>query len=206
MSHKFLYQASFHKLLLSIDVSLTEVARQEGCHFCGGQLHQAHYPRSPLGVPVEFREYYNVRNSLCCGKCRKRMTVQTVRFFGRSWYPMPLRLLIAALSSKTGKRKTRARVQKIFGFSISHKTWKRWQHWWKNIFGTTTFWQIYIGSINTSLLTGPFPRVFFISYRGFLQERLVKILKFLSPLTNRKFANCPIGDAKHAECTPYGKI
>ena len=96
MSHKFIFSASFHSLLIAIDRELSELTRQQGCS-CGGRLHQSNYPRSPFGLPAEFRSFYDERFSSCCHDCRKRTTSPSVRFFGRRWYPAPLLLLISAL-------------------------------------------------------------------------------------------------------------
>jgi hypothetical protein len=98
MSHKFLLNSSFHSLLNAIDQELLNKAQEAGCPFCDGRLDRADYPRSPLGIPAQFRESYDERFSLCCVECRKRTTPPSVRFFGRRWYPAPVLVLISLLT------------------------------------------------------------------------------------------------------------
>lgn len=97
MSHKFLFDASFHSLLEAIDREFLQEQKRQKCE-CGGHFHQADYPRSPMGVPIFLRNHYESRLSLCCSDCRKRLTPQLVRFFGRRWFPAPFFLLISVLS------------------------------------------------------------------------------------------------------------
>src|SRR5688500_17520069 len=104
MSHKFLFDSSFHTILIAIDRELAETVRQEGCA-CGGALHQSNYPRSPMGLPAAFRSSYEERFSFCCHNCRRRTTPPSVRYFGRRWYPAPLLLLICALKSHINERR-----------------------------------------------------------------------------------------------------
>ena len=80
MSQNFLYNASFHSLLNTIDQELAEQTKEKGCSYCGKQLHQADYPRSPFGLPAQFRTAYEERFSFCCTDCRKRTTPASVRF------------------------------------------------------------------------------------------------------------------------------
>lgn len=201
MSHKFLHNSSFHQFLKTIDYDLSEEERVKGCTHCGGKLHRADYPRSPLGVPLEHREHYEERYSHCCGQCRKRTTSQSVRFFGRYWYSAPLLILISALISGSFN-KCSAQLYQLFGVSISKRTWKRWREWWKEAFIFTRFWKGITGIIPIEYLSGPFPRHLFSLYtptsaRGVFPEgeaqlqgvdtpfsrRLVWVLRFVAPLT-----------------------
>src|SRR5258708_11847246 len=72
-------------MLLLIDRDLAEQRRSHGCP-CGGVLHRADYPRKPRGCPPEARADCNSRFSFCCNQCRKRVTVESVRFMGRRVY------------------------------------------------------------------------------------------------------------------------
>src|SRR3990167_6787935 len=102
MSYKFLLNSTFHLLLIAIDRELAEEARQKGCE-CGGDLHRSNYPRSPFGLPAEFRNSYEERFSFCCNTCRRRTTPPCVRYFGRRWSPAPLLLLISGLIPTAAK-------------------------------------------------------------------------------------------------------
>ena len=105
MSHKFLLDTSFHKYLVALDQDLASKAYDSGCPFCGGCLHVNDYPRQPHGVPAEHRHYYQKRFSFCCGKCRRRVTPESVRFFGRRWYVAPFLLLTSILASRPSQKK-----------------------------------------------------------------------------------------------------
>lgn len=201
MSHKFLQNSSFHQFLKTIDYDLSEEERVKGCAHCGGKLHRADYPRSPFGVPLEHREHYEERYSHCCAQCRKRTTSPSVRFFGRYWFPAPLLMLISALINGAFN-KSSDQLKRLFGVSISKRTWKRWRGWWKASFSTTSFWKGMIGVVPIEHLKGPFPRHLFFLYtptpcHGVFPEgeaqcqgvntpfsrRLVWVLRFVAPLT-----------------------
>jgi hypothetical protein len=184
MSQNFLFNATFHLLLNTIDQELTFETQQKGCLYCGGKLHQADYPRSPLGLPAQFRDTYEERYSLCCSICRRRSTPSSVRFFGRRWFPAPLLVLISALMRGANERR-RLQVKQYFGFTVSQSTWKRWHQWWCEAFMTTPFWQQVKGLLPPipKILQGPFPRVLLDMFQGKFEERMCLLLKFLMPLT-----------------------
>lgn len=182
MSHKFLCSSSFHTLLISIDRSLAEATRKKGCS-CGGRLEQSNYPRSPFGVPSQFRSNYEQRFSFCCHTCRKRATPPSVRFFGRRWYPAPLLLLISILMGSINDRRLK-QVKRYFGITVSESTWKRWRRWWREGFVETRFWKKARGSIPEYSEKGmPLPRHLLKTFRGLIDEKFIFLLQFLSPIT-----------------------
>jgi hypothetical protein len=75
--------ARLYDYLLVLDRELSERARHAGCPRCAGRLHSASYPRKPRGGP---RGAHARRFSLCCARCRKRVTPPSVRFLGRRVY------------------------------------------------------------------------------------------------------------------------
>jgi len=201
MSHKFLINSSFHNALETMDHDLAEQERVKGCA-CGGRLHQSNYPRSPLGTPLEFREYYQARYSYCCAKCRKRTTTPSLRFFGRCWFPEFIHLLISALMNGEVRtlKKLCEKLQELFNIRISAKTCRRWKQWWRDSFTTTKFWQGISGIIPIPYLKGSFPRQIFsmatdrkgsatVGEAPFLSvappfaRRLIWVLQFFAPLT-----------------------
>jgi predicted amidophosphoribosyltransferase len=121
MYHKILKTPSFHALLMHFDQELAEKERDDPCLNCGGPLHQANYPRSPLGLPVSCREHYETRQSNCCGVCRKRATPPSVRFFGRYRFPASIMILISAFMSRGSQRRYHV-VKRYFGINISFRT------------------------------------------------------------------------------------
>ncbi len=182
MSHNYGLNSSFHLSLIKLDKLLFEEQRAQDCTFCGGPLHQANYPRSPFGVPLEHREHYEERFSLCCGHCRRRNTSPSVRFFGRRWFVAPLIILISSLLHGPSYKGCE-QLNRLFGIRISTKTWKRWQRWWQDIFRATHFWISKTGIVPIAQLNGPFPRIFLLGGADTLQKRLVTVLSFLAPMT-----------------------
>lgn len=183
MSYNFLGNANFHFLLNSIDQDLANQRQLQGCFECGHKLHQANYPRSPVGILARFRNHYDERLSFCCDTCRKRITPPSVKFFGRRWYPAPLFILISALMRGITEYLL-AQVKQHFGIAVSESTWKRWRRWWREKFTATTFWKQAKGLIPQVFeINRPFPRALLAVFQGTLEAKMCFLLKFLSPLT-----------------------
>lgn len=184
MSQNFLFKASFHEYLIKIDRELANIYAEKGCKYCCGKLHQADYPRSPVGMPLEFRDLYSQRISFCCVNCRKRATPPSVRFFGRRWYPAPIHTFISIMIRGINKRRI-ALIKKYFGITVYESTWRRWRKWWCDKFVVTKFWQAAKGQFPPSnkIIHGPFPRVIFNFYRGNIEQKMLLFLRFLSPIT-----------------------
>lgn len=182
MYHSLLINPSFHALLMMVDEDLAEQVRQAACLACKGALHQANYPRSPLGLPINCREYYEQRLSFCCGFCRKRATTPSVRFFGRYRFPAPTLILISFLDRGATAR-TLDQVRRFFGVTVSKRTWKRWRRWWRTCFIATDFWKQGKGLLPIKCMNNIYPRSLFLAYSGTVSDRLVAVLRFLAPLT-----------------------
>ena len=181
MSHKFLLNSTFHLILIAIDRELAESTQQQGCS-CGGRLHQSNYPRSPFGLPAEFRAAYDERFSFCCSNCRKRTTAPSVRFFGRRWYPAPLLLLISALMTSISDNRF-DQIKRHFGITVSESTWKRWQKWWRAAFIETRFWKKARGSIPEYKKPVTMTRRLLNAFEGLIDNKMILLLRFLSPIT-----------------------
>jgi hypothetical protein len=184
MSQNFLFKSSFHAYLIKIDLELADIRAKKGCVYCGGKLHQADYPRSPMGMPSEFRNQYSQRISFCCSNCRKRTTPPSARFFGRRWYPAPLHIFISIMICGINKRRI-ALIEKHFGIVVRESTWRRWRKWFSSEFVITKFWQQEKGRLppTAEITQGPFPRVIFNLYTGNIEQKILLFLPFLSPLT-----------------------
>ncbi len=183
MSQNFLFNASFHLLLIAIDQELADDILKQGCPYCKGKLHRADYPRSPVGMLLQFRDYYDERLSFCCDSCRKRTTPPSLRFFGRRWYPAPLFLLMSALTLGINERRL-LQVKQHFGILVNESTWKRWRRWWRESFMVTPFWQQAKGLAPTAIESRKtFPRALLDAFQGTLEEKMRFLLRFLSPLT-----------------------
>jgi hypothetical protein len=181
MSHKSPFNSTFHRILVAIDRELAEISRQEGCP-CGGSLHLSNYPRSPLGLPIQFRPDYETRFSFCCNYCRKRTTPPSVRFFGRRRYPAPLLLLISALTVSINEYRL-TQMKRHFGITTSESTWKRWCRWWREAFVETQFWNKARGSIPEPKKIATLPRRMLNAFQGLLDKKIILLLQFLSPIT-----------------------
>jgi hypothetical protein len=178
MCHKIPLNSSIFTFLIKIDQVFLDQAQKEGCS-CGGKLYKAHYPRSPMGVPKEWRHYFEQRLGLCCGYCRKRKAVATVRFFGRRWYPAPIFLFISLLQKKSARRQ----IKKRFGITLGKNIWKRWRLWWRECFITTGFWNQERGKFIGKALLGPYPKSLFQALSGSFEQRMIQLLQFFAPIT-----------------------
>jgi len=170
-------------LLTAIDQEIAKEVQQKGCIYCGNKLHQADYPRSPVGLSSQFRNAYSERFSFCCNYCRRRITPRSVRFFGRRWYPAPLFMLISVLTVGISERRL-AQVKRHFGITVSESTWKRWRRWWRDSFESTKFWQKNKGNVPITIESiYRHPRALLVVFQGLLEEKMRFLLRFLSPLT-----------------------
>ena len=181
MSHKFLFDSTFHTLLIAIDRELAEAIRQQGCP-CGGVLHQANYPRSPFGLSAKLRSAYEERFSFCCNNCRKRITPPSVRYFGRRWYPAPLLILISALMVSINEYRL-TQIKRHFGITVSESTWKRWGRWWRKAFLDTAFWKQARGLMPEPKRLMSIARQMLSSFQGTIDNKMILLLKFISPIT-----------------------
>jgi hypothetical protein len=185
MSHKFMYDATFHAFLMTVDQALAEEAFSQGCLICHGPLHQANYPRSPMGIPAQLREHYDERISFCCADCRSRTTPESVRFFGRRWFPAPWLVLLNTLTLGINAKRL-AQLKHHFFVTISESTLKRWRSWWRESFLQTPFWQQAQGLVIVTLKMSdkPLLRRLIDVFKGRLKDKLCSLLRWLSPLTS----------------------
>ena len=174
---------SLYILLLRIDEELYAEARTQGCPHCGAPLHAAHYPRKPRGGPDLLPEGYDRRLSSCCSRdgCRRRTTPPSVRFLGRRVYLAAMLVLVSAMQHGPD-RKRMAKLRELFG--VSRWTVYRWRRWWLEAFGETRFWQAQRGRLREPPAREQLPLSLLECFAGAsLAERLVALLRFLSPLS-----------------------
>jgi hypothetical protein len=69
--------------LKQIDYEIAEKVKEKGCRRCKGCLDWACFPRKPRGVESVSEEK---RASLCCRRCRKRVTPDSLRFLWKKVY------------------------------------------------------------------------------------------------------------------------
>jgi hypothetical protein len=181
MSHKSTFNSTFYALLIAIDNELIVQAQLQGCPYCGGVLHKADYPRSPLGLPAQHRGHFDERFSLCCADCRKRTTPPSVRFFGRRRFPAALLVLVSVLKCGINERRV-AQIRRHFGIVVSESTWKRWRRWWREVFVNTAFWRQFKALVPIPE-QGHFPGDLLKAFHGNIESKMRTLLEFISPIT-----------------------
>jgi len=186
MSQTRLLDARVWELLVEADRERAGEARAGGCA-CGGRLHSARYRRKPRGgVPVELREAYGQRESLCCARCRKRVTPPSVRFLGRRVYLAALVVLVSAMTGGVTAGRA-ARMEALMGVSI--RTLQRWRAWWLRTFPQTHFWKEGRGRLVPRVEESRLPASLLERF-GTAAEQvgdgLVGCLRFLCPITTRE--------------------
>jgi hypothetical protein len=185
MSHTPLVDARVWMLLLEADRELAAEARAGGCG-CGGRLHSARYRRKPRrGLPEELREEYRWRESLCCARCRKRMTPPSLRFLGRRVYLGALVVLVSAVTGGVTAGRA-ARMEALIG--VSRRTLQRWRAWWLRTFPQTLFWKEARGRLVPSVDELGLPASLLERFTALAEpadDGWVWCLRFLSPITTR---------------------
>lgn len=177
-----------YEALARIDRDLTAIARTAGCG-CGGALHRADYRRKPRGGPRELGAEYEYRSSLCCAidGCRKRVTPPSVRFLGRKVYLGAVVVLASAL--RQGPTPTRvAKLRALLG--VSERTLRRWRQWWQEIFCEGRWWHAAQGRFMPPVMASTLPRGLWERFGGDAEDRLIDLVRFLSPITT---TSCPPG-------------
>jgi hypothetical protein len=185
MSHAPLVDARVWLLLLTADRDLAAKVRAWGCP-CGGRLHSARYRRKPRrGVPEELRAAYSWRESLCCDRCRKRVTPPSVRFLGQRVYLAALVVLVSAMTGGVTAGRA-ARMEALVGVSV--RTLQRWRAWWLRTFPRTLFWKEARGLLVPSVDESRLPASLLERFRATIEQAgggLAECLRFLSPITTR---------------------
>lgn len=176
--HALLQDLKFFKLLLLMDEELATQTRADGCP-CGGILHRANYPRKPRGCLDEVRPDYAFRFSFCCNACRKRSTSTSVRFLGRRVY---LGLAVVLMSARHAGP-TSAVMRTTQALAIPIRTLQRWRQWWRDQFPQTGFWQAACAHFMPSVETPGLPASLLDRFSGAVDEALLRLLVFLSPIT-----------------------
>lgn len=184
MSHNFLLDASFHNKLYDIDQETAKVARCQGCPHCGGELHQANYPRIGFGIHRQLAGFYALRLSFCCAQCRRRTTPPSIRFFGQRRFISTAFILLCALRLSPSDKHQEQLVRRL-GLTFSLSTWKRWRAWWKQQFLQTHFWIAAKSHLVLISTQPPLPKALLRHFSGkhSLQQRLILLLQWISPLS-----------------------
>jgi hypothetical protein len=175
---KLLGDTSLHAFMVRCDDDLAAEARRGGCPHCGGVLHAADYPRKPRGAAVE--EKYPRRRSLCCARCRRRLTPPSLRFLGRRVYAGAVVVLATAMRHGPTPWR-RARLRELVGVTAS--TLARWRTWWRETLPGSGFWRAMRGRFAEPVEAARLPASLLERFAGDLREQLVALLRWLGPVT-----------------------
>jgi hypothetical protein len=103
----------------------------------------------------------------------------SVRFLGRRVY---LRLAVALLSARhAGQTGAAAKIPGALDIPV--RTLERWRHWWRDDFPQTPLWQETCARFMPPVVTGNCPVSLLERFAGHVEERLMRLLVFLSSLT-----------------------
>lgn len=179
---KIVQDRELYQWLERVDRDLAEEARVGGCVHCAGKLHRGDYARKPRGVPEAVVGGWERRLSFCCSRqgCRKRKTPPSVRFLGRKVYVGVVVVLLAAMVHGLSKERVR-RLGEALG--IDRRTLLRWGRWWTETFVKSGFWRAERGRFGRPLREDRMPLALVEGFCGMEREGLVRLLKFLSPMT-----------------------
>jgi hypothetical protein len=74
-------------------------------------------------------------------------------------------------------------IKRNFGITVSESTWKRWRRWWRDAFVETAFWKQARGLVPETKRPMTIARRMLISFQGSIDNKLLLLLKFISPIT-----------------------
>ena len=182
MYQALLADASFHRLLLTMDHDVAADCRARGCGRCGGKLHSGRFRRKPRGLPAGLDEDYYQRFSFCCAvrECRKRATPASLRFLGRKVYLATVVVLVSALQHGV----TAVRLRRLSAaLGIDRRTVMRWRQWWLSSFATGRFWQAASAAFMPPADATQLPGSLLDRFSGDVEHRLLALLRWLAPIT-----------------------
>ncbi len=177
-----LQDGRLHALLWELDREAAAEAREGGCLLCRSVLHRARFPRKPRGGPTGLPAEEEKRESFCCAKegCRTRRTPPSLRFLGRKVYRGTVVVLVAAMRHGATPERMR-KLREAVG--VSARTVERWRKWWRTVFVASPIWRARSGRFVPPVAEQALPLSLLERFAGDERERLVLLLRFLSPLS-----------------------
>lgn len=177
-----LHDPRFFSLLLEFDRDLLRQAQEGRCLHCGEVVHRGDFERKPRGAPGALPEGFSTRFSLCCSRCRRRLTPPSVRFLGRKVYLGVVVVLATALMHGPSPPRV-ARLQQALG--VSRRTLKRWRLWWRESYGKSRCFRslraLLRAPIDATLL--PLSLLDAVGARS-LWEAMLLVLRLLRPISS----------------------
>ena len=185
MYSTLLANATFHELLLAYDRDLADTAREAGCP-CGGVLHSAQYSRKPRPWLRRLGPEHQRRFSYCCAVdgCRCRATPPSLRFLGRKVYLATVVVLVSMMQHGVTEGRLE-RLKEVIN-SVDRRTVRRWLQWWRNAFTATAFWRNARAAFSPPVEQDRLPATLFERFRVEAAERLIALLRFITPITGGK--------------------
>lgn len=182
MYQQLLGDAAFYRLLLRFDEDLAASERQLGCRVCGQRLEVGDFARKPRGPALGLGERFARRLSFCCAdrSCRKRRTPPSLRFLGRKVYLGAVVVLISAMRCGATPRR-KQHLHELVG--VSRHTLERWRSWWSEQLPASPFWRGLAGTLMPPVELMQMPASLLERFAGTLEQRLLSLLRALSPLT-----------------------
>lgn len=187
MWHEFRADASIRVLLMEFDEAVAALVKAEGCSRCGGRLDRADYPRKPRGAEIDpHGERWSRRLSLCCCEdgCRRRSTPPSARFLGRKVYLGSVVVIAPAVFLESGAVGV-ARA----ATGVPARTIQRWRSWWQTTFAESAFFLAARGLLREPIAAAALPHVLLDRFAGTAEEKLVALLRFVSPVTTASVAD-----------------
>jgi hypothetical protein len=174
---KILRERRVYELLEEVDRDLALNAQAVGCEHCGGALHRGDYARKPRGGPG-----WEKRHSFCCSRegCRKRKTPGSVRFLGRKVYVGVVVVLVSAMMHGLSEGRVK-RLREVLG--MDRRTLEHWRRWWRMGFVRSAFWRGQQSRFRRPILEEHMPLGLVEVFGARQREGLMKLMKFLSPVT-----------------------
>ncbi|MFH1809425.1 MAG: helix-turn-helix domain-containing protein [Pseudomonadota bacterium] len=180
---KLLKNAAFYVFLAKIDRDLAAQVQANGCPFCEGHLHDAHYQRAGRGGFRNIPSWVYTRWSLCCGRagCRRRTLPPSCLFLGRRWYWQGV--ILVAITMHQQRRKGYCVEQLITHFGVSRATVWRWLKYFREVFPQTSLWRSIRGLVGASVRDDALPQSLLEHFESTMkdaEEALGSCLRFLA--------------------------
>jgi len=106
----------------------------------------------------------------------------SVRFLGRRVYWGAVVVLVSAMRSGITVERA-SRLRECVGVSV--RTLRRWRAWWLGTFVASEFWREARGRFASPVDEGALPASLIECFAAGEPQRLILVLRFLSPLTTR---------------------
>lgn len=177
---QLLQDRRLYDFLEQVDKEFTSQAQSGGCDHCRSVLHRGDFERKPRGPGPAWEK----RHSLCCCQdgCRKRKTPPSVRFLGRKVYLGVVVVLVSAMMHGASESRLK-RLQQML--PIDRRTLKSWRQWWAETFVQSAFWKAMRGRFRRPIDPEQMPLGLVEAFDAHQVEGLVKLMKFLSPITTK---------------------